>query len=64
MLVICLLTAQTRQCNGDCEGCGWSKKEADRRKELFDKRGLTYCEDGLRKLIIKSKGKRGATNEK
>ena len=47
----CLL--EEPACDGKCAGCGWDPEEAERRKKELAEKGLTLCEDGLRRLIIK-----------
>ena len=55
MIVNCLLTEP--DCKGNCGHCGWNPKEAKQREELFAKKGLTHCADGIERLIIKPEGK-------
>lgn len=38
--------------------CGWNPKGASERKKEIRKNGLTPCEDGTRRLVIK----KGASN--
>lgn len=37
----------------ECATCGWETSENDRRTEYLEKHGLTKCEDGFRRLIMK-----------
>ena len=53
----CTLDERVRQCNEECEKygrpCGWDEDEQKMRKQLLSKNGLTTCEKGLERLIIK-----------
>lgn len=51
----CLL--EKPNCYGSCANCGWNPSEVKRREELFIKNGLTLCDDGMERLIIKPEGK-------
>lgn len=58
---VCLLgidPATSTKCNpSECPTCGWEAAEAERRTEYRRKHGLTLCDDGLRRLIIKKGAK-------
>ena len=51
MVENCLLTDPN--CKGNCGKCGWNPREVERRDKVFAEKGLTRCEDGLERLIIK-----------
>jgi hypothetical protein len=51
---ICLL--EEPNCKGNCGRCGWNQDEAERREREIAENGLTPCEDGLERLIIKREG--------
>jgi hypothetical protein len=55
----CLL--EERCCDGKCVGCGWDSEEAERRKKEFAENGLTLCNDGLHRLVIKRGHEHGST---
>lgn len=42
-------------CKRDCARCGWNPEEAERRKIELRKNGLTLCNDGLHRMIVKRK---------
>lgn len=44
--------ARMKDCRG-CEGCGWERAEAARRRAYLKEHGLTLCADGLRRLVIR-----------
>lgn len=44
--------ARKKDCGG-CEGCGWERAEAARRRAHLKENGLTLCADGLRRLVIR-----------
>lgn len=46
----CLLDAPF--CNEKCGRCGWNPEEAEMRKKLLCKNGLTPNRKGLQRLII------------
>jgi len=51
--------AKSEKCKpSECPTCGWEAAEAERRTEYQQEHGLTLCDDGLRRLIIK----KGANN--
>jgi len=54
---VCLLgidPATSTKCKpSECRSCGWEAAEAERRTEYRRKHGLTLCNDGLHRLIIK-----------
>lgn len=39
--------------NHDCSTCGWNVHEAQRRRDYLREHGLTLCEDGLYRLVMK-----------
>ncbi len=47
----CLLAEPV--CEGNCGKCGWDKETDEERKKQLAKQGLTLCEDGLRRLVVK-----------
>ena len=44
--------ARMKDCRG-CEGCGWERAEAARRRAYLKEHGLTLCADGLWRLVIR-----------
>lgn len=44
--------ARIKDCGG-CEGCGWERAEAERRRAYLKEYGLTLCADGLWRLVMR-----------
>lgn len=47
----CLLAEPV--CEFNCKYCGWNKKTDEERRKQIAKQGLTLCEDGLHRVVIK-----------
>ena len=57
------LDARMKDCRG-CEGCGWERAEAARRRAYIKEHGLTLCADGLWRLVMKKEENEMATHYK
>ena len=52
--------ARCEQETDACKSCGWNVDEAARREKYLEENGLTLCDDGLYRLIIKAAPDDGA----